>query len=126
MTQRKYHILLVDDEPSILVTFRIALTRSGYELTAEPISERGLELAQSESFDLIIVDYRMPGLHGVQFIEEVRESGNNTPILLMSASESPLDSVAPQYRNNLSFEAKPMRPEKLLSAVEDLLAASKT
>ncbi|MDQ8180958.1 response regulator [Pelagicoccus sp. SDUM812005] len=114
-------ILLIDDEPSILITFKIALGRLGYELTTEQVASAGLKLAKEGNFDLVIVDYRMPGLHGVEVIAQIRQAGCEMPIMLMSASDSPLNTLPAQLRRNTSFESKPLSPETLKEAVKSLL-----
>ncbi|MBC2605471.1 response regulator [Pelagicoccus albus] len=117
-------ILLIDDEPSTLLTYSFALRRFGYEVTTEIVARRGLQSAREGDFDLVIVDYRMPELLGNEIIKTLRIEHNPVPILLISASKSPLVNMPSKYKEKVAFRLKPMVPSTLKEAVESLIGTA--
>ena len=76
-------VLHVDDEPSDLEITRILLRREGkgdFEISSVLSAKEALERLESEHFDAIIADYKMPKMDGIEFLEEVRKSGKNSQI----------------------------------------------
>lgn len=116
-------ILLIDDEPAIVITFRIALNRHGYSVETAMNAEEGLAMALERDYDLIIVDFKMPGVTGVELVQRVRGTGNSVPILIMSAADSPVGQLAHSLQANVFFEPKPMKPDSLQGRVLELTSA---
>jgi len=80
-------VLHVDDEPADLEITRIFLKREGkenFEIASVLSAEDALEKLESEHFDAVIADYKMPGMDGIEFLEAVRKSGKYvaTPFIL--------------------------------------------
>lgn len=76
--------LAIDDEPAILATFRRAFQRE-VQLVTESDPARGLALVEQESFDLVFVDYSMPGMNGIAFLEGVQRLRPETCAYLVTA-----------------------------------------
>lgn len=66
-----YTVLVIDDEPAVITAISHTLTREGYQVIAANEGARGLELAEERSPDLILCDYMMPGMNGVQVFQEM-------------------------------------------------------
>jgi DNA-binding NtrC family response regulator len=77
-------ILLVDDEQSLLLTLAANLELDGFDVTTAESGERALELIQKESFDLVLSDIRMPGMHGVDLFRRIRATRPGCPVVLMT------------------------------------------
>jgi response regulator RpfG family c-di-GMP phosphodiesterase len=77
-------ILCVDDEPNILASLRRLFRGQGYEVQTRESGQAGLELLESERFDLVISDMRMPEMDGVEFLEQVRQRWPDTLRLLLT------------------------------------------
>ena len=77
-------ILVVDDEVRIRDFLRVALTRSGYQVTTVPSASQALSEVASQIFDLILLDIQMPGESGVSLLEKVRKSQNRVPVVVFS------------------------------------------
>lgn len=120
MNAEKQKVLLIDDEMSILVTFRIALMAAGYDVVTCQSANDGLRLAVKEDFSFVVVDHRMPDISGAELIKELREFECRTPVLLMSASDSPIEGELKQTLAPIRFEAKPLTPSRLRAALSEL------
>lgn len=78
-------ILLVEDEPKIASLVCSALAAREMEVAHESDGLAGLERAQSERFDVVILDIMLPGLDGLEILKTMRASGNRVPVLLLTA-----------------------------------------
>jgi CheY-like chemotaxis protein len=85
MQKRPYLVLCVDDEIVGLRVRKILLERAGYEVLTAPDGNSGLELFAARPVDVVILDYSMPGMHGGQVAEKMRQIKPEVPILLLSA-----------------------------------------
>ena len=87
-------VLHVDDEPADLEITRIFLKREakdGFEIASVLSAEEALEKLKSEHFDVVIADYKMPGMDGIEFLEAVKKSGKyaHTPFILFTGKGNP-------------------------------------
>ncbi len=78
-------ILVVDDEPSLLITLAANLELEGFEVMGASSGADALACVKTESFDLVLSDVRMPGMNGVDLFRRIREIDANVPVLLMTA-----------------------------------------
>lgn len=121
MTTRAPHILLVEDEPGTLTTTAMLLEMSGYRVSKAPNGRKGLDLARADRPDLLVTDYMMPHMDGLQLIAAIRgdEQLAGLPVLLMSSALPPhLDGA----RLADDFIDKPFDYEQLRRRIERLLA----
>lgn len=121
MTRR---ILLIDDDPLILKSFRRLLTQEGYEVTPTSSYQQAFTATEAEDFDLVLSDIRMPGKNGVETVSEIQskliESGRKyLPIIFITGYAE--DST--QLHANFLGEVlhKPVNNQKLLIAIRDYL-----
>lgn len=109
-------IIIVDDEPDICETFKVALQENGYNVNAFTNPKVALEhlLNNPNKYELVISDYRMPYLNGCEFGIKVNELNRNIKVILISAYDSIEDN-----NNKLNFELhrKPVTLQKLLDIV---------
>jgi two-component system alkaline phosphatase synthesis response regulator PhoP len=112
-------ILVVDDEPDILKVVIFRLKKLGYEVISKTNGNDALAAAQSEKPDLIVMDYRMPGMNGLETAEKMRvdETLKKTPIILLSASSSSDISEAVKDAEVNEYIKKPFNPEQFMAAV---------
>ncbi len=118
-------ILVVDDSPIMRKVIERACNICGYDSTSifeASNGKEGLALLEEHTIDLLLVDINMPIMDGVQMLEEVKMSDQNTniPILIVSA-ESNKERIEELSRFNATFIHKPFTPEKLMAEMEELL-----
>ncbi|HXH64564.1 MAG TPA: ATP-binding protein [Mariprofundaceae bacterium] len=83
-----WHILLVDDSPVVLKVHQAMLTRMGHRVVAVPDGQSALarfDRPDTDAFDLILTDYNMPGMDGVEMIRQLRDRGVQLPIMVITA-----------------------------------------
>ena len=96
--QRRWHVLVVDDEPSILMTARLIARREGWDVTTTSSPLEALDLARKIGPTVILSDYVMPELTGPEFIAALRRSveTEGIPVVLMSGNarmDRPIDGA---------------------------------
>ena len=84
------HILLVDDNRDGLLVRCSLLEEVGYKVQSAPNAEEGLKLFNSASFDIVVTDYRMPRMNGVELIQKLRKLNPNIRVILLSGFVEPL------------------------------------
>lgn len=117
-------VLLVDDEPEILLSIQQVLEESmpWVRVLSATHGQAGLDLLRDHGCDLILSDYRMPGMNGLEFLAEARKLSPEAPRLLITAFPD-LD-LAIRAINDANIEAfltKPFRVEDLLQKVSEIL-----
>ena len=120
------HVLLVDDEADILASLETLLAMMISDLTVHTARSgpAALELLRSRTFDLIITDYKMPGMTGLDFLAHVRLQNPNVPAILITAF--PDLEIAVRAINEArvqSFLQKPVDPQQVLRVVGGILSA---
>ncbi len=116
-------ILLVEDEPGLLLTLTDRLISQGYEVSSESDGEAGLATAMSptEPFDLILLDVMLPKKNGFEVCRKLRLEGNKTPVLMLTAKGQLSDKVTGLQLGADDYLTKPFEMPELLARVEALL-----
>lgn len=97
MTQT--HILIVDDEANIRLTLSTLLTRVGYDVTTAGSGEEAIELLRQQHYALLLVDLKMPGMDGMQVVEQARTITPDTSVIVLTGHgslESAMDGIRHQ------------------------------
>jgi DNA-binding NtrC family response regulator len=111
-------ILVVEDEPSFQVLLAEALGGAGHEVVPAGTSEAGLSLGAERPFDLVLLDYRMPGISGIDFLRTFRIGHPNTPVVVMTGFADVPVVVEAMRLGALDFLLKPINIRTLLPVVE--------
>ena len=114
-------ILVVEDNPQMLETLASLLSLLGAKTVRQAASaERALEMLETQSFSLIISDYRLEGMDGVEFVEGLRAKGNQTPVLLLSGAPDRAGVIRATHYPKVDFFGKPFDVSEFVGAVERL------
>lgn len=114
-------ILIIDDEPNARLNFRLALEVEGYHVTEALSGAAALEKLSAEQFDLALLDLRMPGVGGLQLLEQMRAGGILTPVIIITAYGSVPDAVHAMKLGAIDFLEKPLRPVDLRRLVAEVV-----
>lgn len=111
------HILVVDDEEAITYVFERYLSFAGYSVAAAGSGKDAVDAFQAQRAALLITDFRMPGMNGVELIDRLRTVDPTLPALLISAN--PID--AGTMPTGVPFLAKPVSMDNLLERVASMI-----
>ena len=117
-------LLLVDDEVELTQPLQRLLTNQGYTVDVANSGDRGLSLALEGEYDLLILDWMMPGRSGVEICQYLRKQGDSTPVLLLTAKDTLDDRVEGLDRGADDYLVKPFELRELLARVRALLRRS--
>ena len=121
MSERKYHIFLVEDEELLHEALKLNLEFEGYEVSSAMDGKIALDTLQNAVFDLIILDIMLPNVDGFTIIEKLRLNNNLTPILVLSAKNSSFNRVQGLKLGADDYLNKPFNLEELLLRVAKLI-----
>ncbi len=114
-------VLVVEDDPSIMLGLRINLEAEGYAVLSAEDGERGLAIAREERPDLVILDVMLPLLNGFQVLQALRREGFAMPIIVLSARTGEMDKVTGLELGAEDYVAKPFSLAELLARVKAAL-----
>jgi two-component system, OmpR family, response regulator len=114
-------ILIVDDETNVRLNYRITLETEGHEIFEAASAANALAQLVEQSFNLAILDMRMPAMDGLQLLAKMREIGITVPAMIVTAYSDVPHAVKAMKLGAIDFLQKPLRPEDLRRIVADIL-----
>ena len=114
-------LLLIEDEPAIRTAIRDALRARGHDVDDTVDGAEGLRRAQHTRYDLIVLDLMLPGLPGFDVLKALREAGNRTPVIVLTARGSEDDRVRGLALGADDYVTKPFSVRELLARVDACL-----
>jgi CheY-like chemotaxis protein len=117
-------ILVADDETHILHVVSLKLRNAGFTVLTARDGQEALEIAQQEKPDLIITDYHMPQLSGLELCQRLKRdpATNGIPAIMLTARGYHLDPNDTEQSGILRMLSKPFSPRQLLTTVNEVLA----
>ena len=111
-------ILLIEDEPGLVLTLTDRLVREGYAVESSTDGESGLERAAREPFDLVLLDVMLPRLGGFDVLKELRHRNVETPVIMLTARGQVVDRVVGLKLGADDYVTKPFEMVELLARIE--------
>ena len=121
MTGKK--VLVVDDEIHIVHVVAIKLRNNGYEVISADNGEEAFELACEEKPDIIVTDFQMPVMSGLELVEKLRQRDEtkDIPVIMLTARSFAISKEQQEDLRISSCLSKPFSPKELLGNIEDVL-----
>ncbi len=116
-----HNVLIVDDEASMRRVLEIMLTRMGYQTSTAADGVEAFQLAQEQSFDLVISDLRMPTMDGIELLRHLREAGLTLPVIMMTAHGSIESAIEAMRLGACDYLLRPFDVETLELAIRRVL-----
>jgi two-component system response regulator MprA len=116
----KERILIIEDDEAIVRVLRRSLAYEGYTVDAATDGESGLSLARDAHPDLVVLDWMLPGMDGLEVCQRLR-GGGNIPILMLTAKDTVQDRVQGLDAGADDYMVKPFQLDELLARVRALL-----
>ncbi len=116
-------VLVADDEIHIIHVVAIKLRNNGYEVIAANNGAEAYELACRENPDIVVTDYQMPLMTGLELIEKLRhdERTKDIPVILLTARSFAVSQEQQESLAVASCLSKPFSPKELLKTIQDIL-----
>ncbi len=111
-------ILVVDDEPIMQEILGDFLREEGYSIDIAGSGEEGVELAQKSSYDCAIVDLMMPGIDGIETMQQLREIDTSLPVIMVTAFASVESAVEAMKRGAFEYITKPFKNDEVLVVLQ--------
>src|SRR5260221_6033728 len=102
-------LLIVDDKTNVRLNFRMTLETEGYEIFEARSGQQAVQLLDTHSFALAILDVRMPGMDGLELLAKMRESGIKVPAMIVTAYSDVTHAVKSMKLSAIGFLHKPLR-----------------
>jgi two-component system, OmpR family, response regulator len=118
-------ILIVEDEHRIATSIKKGLEMERFAVDIAFNGDEGYDLASTESYDVIILDLMLPGMDGLTICKKLREEGNHTPILILTAKGQIDDKVKGLTTGADDYLVKPFAFEELLARIRSLMRRPK-
>ena len=113
-------VLIVEDERAIVEILKFNLKREGYETLEALDGQTGLQLAQTEAPDLILLDVMLPKMNGFDICKTLRGENRTTPIIMLTARSQEMDKVTGLMTGADDYVTKPFSPAELTARVDSL------
>jgi DNA-binding response OmpR family regulator len=113
-------VLIVDDEPDVKLALKIALEENGFEVDAFDDPVTALDHFKKGVYDLLILDIKMPKMHGFELYREIRKVDSQVKICFLTAGEMYYGAYADIFNEN-QFIRKPIENKELINRVNEII-----
>jgi len=116
-------VLVVDDEIHIVHVVSIKLRNNGYEVISAENGAEAFDLACREKPDIIVTDFQMPVMTGLEFVQKLRQSEQtkDIPVIMLTARGFAIEDESKEQLQISEFLSKPFSPKELLRTINDIL-----
>ena len=112
------HILIVEDETGIIQFLQQGLEEEGYKISTASDGLKGFELSQKENFDLILLDWMLPKMTGVELCKAIRLKNSKTPILFLTAKDTVQETIEGLKAGANDYIKKPFNFDELVERIK--------
>jgi len=124
---QKKSVLYIEDDSEMIDLVSLIIGRRGYDVVGAHGGREGLDLAQQNPPDLILLDLMMPDLDGWDVYKQLKanESTSNVPVIIITAKSQAIDRVLGLHIAKVDdYISKPFRPQELLDSIEKILSGT--
>src|SRR5947208_960811 len=114
-------ILVIDDEEIMREILETLLSRDGYDVRLASSGTEGLELARSLPFDAAVVDIMMPGLNGIETLDELKRADEDLAVIIITAYASVESAISAMKSGAFDYITKPFKNEEVLVVIRNAL-----
>ena len=118
-------ILIVEDDTTLAQTIDAILSGEGYEVIVSEDGWKGLRAARDGAVDVVITDYRLPGMGGMELLERLIEANNRLPVIMMTSYGTADTAISATKRGAFDFLLKPFEMDDLIGVVRKAMRSSK-
>jgi DNA-binding NtrC family response regulator len=120
------HILLIDDDLSVRILFSRLLEKEGYLVTAVKDGYEGIKAIERQKFDLALVDVVMPGMDGIEVLENIKKRRSHLPVVIYTAHGSAETFAEAMKKGAVDCLTKPFSVQELTITISRILGDDKS
>lgn len=122
-SERKYRILLVDDEPNIIIPIEFLMQQQGYVVDKACNGQEALDKMQKIQPNIVVLDVMMPGIDGFEVARQIRQNPDydDTRIVFLTAKGTDADKLVGYSSGGEIYMTKPFDNDDLVAAITDLI-----
>ncbi len=119
-------ILIIDDEPDVLEATKFAFELQGYEVATADSGEKALQILKASPPQVLLVDYKLPGMSGAKFLEAARAVNPNIPAVMITGLTTEVEELEAECRRLgvAAFLHKPLQMEEVFRVIKEALQGS--
>ncbi|HET7627820.1 MAG TPA: response regulator transcription factor [Bacillales bacterium] len=117
-------ILVVEDEASIITLLEYNLSKAGFDVASATDGEKGMELAEKQQPDLVLLDLMLPKMDGLEVCKQLRRQNKRLPIIMLTAKDDEFDKVLGLELGADDYITKPFSPREVVARVKAVLRRS--
>jgi DNA-binding NtrC family response regulator len=114
-------ILVIDDEPIVRKSCEKTLTPEGFDVTLAASGKEGLDFLEKETFDIILLDLKMPDMDGIEILKKVKERWPSTLVIMITGYSTVETAVQALRLGAFNHIEKPFTPSTLIAAVREAI-----
>ena len=118
-------ILIIDDDPTICIMLQALLKRKSYEVDISFSAKSGLVKAKLRSYNLIISDFRLPDMDGLELLDLLKQKHKDTPVIIMTSYADIKTAVTAMKKGAFDYISKPLNPDEILILISKALSGDK-
>lgn len=118
-------ILIIDDDPTICIMLQALLKRKSYEVDISFSAKSGLVKAKLRSYNLIISDFRLPDMDGLELLDLLKQKHKDTPVIIMTSYADIKTAVNAMKKGAFDYISKPLNPDEILILISKALSGDK-
>ena len=119
MNNAKKHVIVIDDDKSILRTFTRILQKNGYEIDVAETGKEAIEKSTKQSYDLALIDIRLPDMDGTDLLVKMQQTMRDGIKIMITGFPSLETGVKALDEGADAYLVKPVKPEELLALIEE-------
>jgi DNA-binding NtrC family response regulator len=123
MKAERASILIVEDEPKMRRVLELQLAEEGFQARTAPDAETGLQLLAKESFDVVVTDFKLPGMNGLEFLHAIKRVNADLPVVIMTAYGTVETAVDAMKAGASDYVLKPFSLAELVLVIRKELAS---
>jgi len=114
-------ILIIDDDPTICMMLQALLKRKSYEVDTSFSAKSGLVKIKAKAYDLIISDFRLPDINGLELLDQIKNKYPDIPVIIMTSYADIKTAVNAMKRGAFDYISKPLNPDEILILIKKAL-----
>lgn len=122
MTEKKVRVLYVDDESSLRMLVQSQLSQEGYDVEVADDGDTAIEMLQKKSFDIILLDIRMPRMSGIEVLKYIREKNITARVVMLTAVDDLSVAIEAVKHGANDYLTKPYDLSTLLASIRRIVA----